>query len=107
MNCFDKEDFEDPCSAQTRVDLLRSKEEEDNGDNKENVAPHAREQLFTPNKPRNVSKVLPRSPFLDITPPAAKKKGDKHSSGRRTFGLSDCPSSPKSGLHNSNAKQFR
>lgn len=107
MNCFDKDEFEEQCSGQTRVDLLRSKEDEDNGDNKENVAPHSRDQLFTPNKPRNVSKILPRSPFLDITPPATKKKGDKNSSGRRIFGNSECPSSPNSGNHNSSIKQFR
>lgn len=110
LNPRDKEEYEDPSTLSTGkgLDFPRSKEEEEFDENKENVMPGCKEpQTFTPLKPRKGTKALPRSPFLDITPPASKKTREKNSSGRRGLLPREGPLSPLGGFSNSSLKQFR
>ena len=107
VNVFDKEDPEDHPSSQTRVDYLRSREDEDFGENKENLIPYTRERIFTPNKPTAISAFLPRSPFLDITPPPENKRSDKGSSINKNLFNKNLFISPDPFHSNSNVKQFR
>lgn len=105
VNLFDKEDCEDHPSSQTRVDYFRSGGDEDHGDNKENLIPYTRERIFTPSKPTKISAFLPRSPFLDITPPGTNKRSDKGSSGNKGMYTKNLFISPENS--NSQVKQFR
>jgi len=104
---LDKEDLEDHPTHHTRGDYLRSREDEDHQDNKENLIPYTKERIFTPMKHKTANKLTTRSPFLDITPPAAKKKGEKGSSGRKGVIPNELHVSPEHGSPNGKITQFR
>lgn len=100
--------MDDHAQSYTRADAYRSKDDEEYGENKENVIPYFKERIFTPMKHNTGSKFLHRSPFLDITPPATKRK-EKGSSGRN-FGYqkeSGHQISPELSTSSFLLKQFR